>query len=309
MAKAGGFLLIAIGLGAAAYIAAPRGDSSVPELPQQIGLVNTAPVPAPKPAAPVPVPQPAFRPVQLTPAPAAAEPVIPPFSAPVVVNLAQRRGGEPGSAPRAQPVPRDRDSLARELQKELKRVGCYEGELTGAWTPATRAAMKAFTDRINATLPVDEPDPILFALVQGQQDKVCGKPCPVGQGLAQDGRCLPNAILAQGAKKAPVASAAPATPSERPAVAITGWSTTTTASAPVLAPVGPLPEGRMALAGPANPNPSGEALPPAEANPPVAAPAPVAPAVAPRSVNRPPRASSQGGGWASSVLRNGTSPN
>src|SRR5262249_30583461 len=156
------------GFGAAAYIAVPRGDTSVPELPQEIGLVSTAPVIASRPAAPAPIPQPAYRPVQPAPA-AAVEPVIPPFSAPVVVHLAQRRGGEAASAPKAQPVPRDRDSLARELQKELKRVGCYEGELNGVWTPATRAAMKTFTDRINATLPVDEPDPILFTLVQGQQ--------------------------------------------------------------------------------------------------------------------------------------------
>ena len=78
-------------------------------------------------------------------------------------------------------IPKDRDSLARELQKELRRVGCYEGELNGAWTPMTKRAMKAFTDRVNATLPVDEPDTILYSMVQGQQDRVCGKPCPVGE--------------------------------------------------------------------------------------------------------------------------------
>ena len=43
---------------------------------------------------------------------------------------------------------------------ELRRVGCYGGELNGVWTPATRLAMKAFTERVNATLPVGDPDDI-----------------------------------------------------------------------------------------------------------------------------------------------------
>ena len=154
----------------------------------------------------------------------------------------------------------------------MKRVGCYEGELNGVWTPATRRAMKAFTDRVNATLPVEEPDAILFAMVQGHQDKACGKPCPSGQGLSDDGRCLPNAILAKAAKKGlPPAAVAqlpksnPA-PADKPAPAITGWSTVTTAAAP--APAGctrtgggictdtwsPPTEGRMALAGPTDPS-------------------------------------------------------
>ncbi|HEY7083226.1 MAG TPA: putative peptidoglycan binding domain-containing protein, partial [Hyphomicrobiaceae bacterium] len=70
-------------------------------------------------------------------------------SAPVIVTLAPR-SQEAGVA-RVAAIPRDRDSLARELQKELRRVGCYEGELNGVWTPATRRAMKTFTDRVNAT--------------------------------------------------------------------------------------------------------------------------------------------------------------
>jgi hypothetical protein len=61
----------------------------------------------------------------------------------------------------------------------------------------------AFTVRVNATLPVHEPDAILFAMVQGHQDKACGKPCPTGQGLSDEGRCLPNTILTKDFKKGP----------------------------------------------------------------------------------------------------------
>src|SRR5262245_2389990 len=51
--------------------------------------------------------------------------------------------------------PGDRAALARALQRELKRVGCYDGEITGVWTTSSRMAMKAFTEHVNATLPVD----------------------------------------------------------------------------------------------------------------------------------------------------------
>jgi hypothetical protein len=301
MAKAGGVLLIAAGVAAAVYGLAPRGDADVPELPAEIGLVDTAPVPRTRPA---------FRPVQESPEPAAAaQPVVPPFSAPVVVTLAQR--SEPTSKAAAGPVPRDRDALARELQKELRRVGCYDGELNGAWTQSTRAAMKAFTDRINATLPVDEPDPILFTLVQGQQDRVCGKPCPAGESVSREGRCVPTAILAQSGRKG--APPAPATtlakaPAQGQVPAVTGWTTTSTAAAPppALVPVpapGVLdPQSRMALAGPAT-----EAPPAADPNA-AAAPAPATPP----AVQRPsqPRSAQRGQrSWAESILRSNVSPN
>ncbi len=93
-------------------------------------------------------------------------------------------------------VPRGRDAIGRLLQKELRRVGCYSGELNGEWTMSTRRAMKDFIERVNATLPIDQPDGILLALVQGHPGKVCGVPCPAGEGLSRDALCVPSAILA-----------------------------------------------------------------------------------------------------------------
>jgi hypothetical protein len=128
-----------------------------------------------------------------------------PDQAAVVVTLPQR-AGEPaprtaiGEPPRV-PPPGDRVSLTRELQRELKRVGCYEGEVNGVWTPSSRMAMKGFTDQVNAKLPIDQPDYILLKLVQNQKDKVCGKPCSTGLVAAQDGRCVSEAILANAARK------------------------------------------------------------------------------------------------------------
>ena len=125
---------------------------------------------------------------------------------PVVVNL-PKRSAEPSrpSAEQQRPTPvspADRDGLARQLQSELGRVGCYDGEVNGVWTTSTRLAMKAFTDRVNAKLPIDKPDQILLSLVQGQRQKVCGAACPAGPALTADGRCQPDATLARAGKAA-----------------------------------------------------------------------------------------------------------
>jgi peptidoglycan hydrolase-like protein with peptidoglycan-binding domain len=78
----------------------------------------------------------------------------------------------PAASPPLHPV-----SLARALQRELKRAGCYHGEINGIWTPSTRQAMKAYTDIANAKLPVASPDPVLLALIQGDQHLGCTERC------------------------------------------------------------------------------------------------------------------------------------
>ena len=139
-------------------------------------------------------------------------------------------------------------TLTREIQRELKRVGCFEGAADGAWTADTRQAMKTFIDRVNATLPIDEPDHILKTLVQGHPGNACGKSCPAGQGMSSDGKCLPTAIIAQSAKRPAQREAAPQRAPTQ------GWEARTTVAetakpAPVAAPeVRPVPPaGRMAI--------------------------------------------------------------
>jgi hypothetical protein len=154
------------------------------------------------------------------------------------------RGGEPPADAATLVMPDDRASLVRELQRGLRRVGCYEGEVSGVWTQQSRGAMRAFTGRINAALPVDEPDSVLLALVQGHKDKACGMPCPPGEGLAADGRCLPSALLAQARKPTlPQAAAIAAIERSQP-------STTPTITSVAPPEAIPPPEGRMSLAGP-----------------------------------------------------------
>ncbi|MEO8422078.1 MAG: hypothetical protein ABI457_12880 [Hyphomicrobium sp.] len=85
--------------------------------------------------------------------------------------------------------PSARYKLVLEIQQELRRVGCYRGRMDGSWNYALKNAMKAFTNQVNATLPLDQPDYIQLALIQSQREVVCGA-CPVGQALAASGRCV-----------------------------------------------------------------------------------------------------------------------
>jgi len=136
----------------------------------------------------------------------------------------------------------DREGLTREIQRQLKRVGCYGGAITGVWSPAVRRAMKAFTDRANATLPVEQPDQILLALVQNNQAVTCSAGCPPGQAVGGNGRCLPNALVVRAKKPNTPAKEATPTPAGAP----------DDASGPIPAPAGPA-AGRMSLAGPPPP--------------------------------------------------------
>ena len=123
-----------------------------------------------------------------------------------------------------------------DLQRELARVGCYAGEINGAWTLSTRQAMKIFMERVNATLPIHQPHAVLLALVQSQPGNVCGTSCPAGQSRARDGRCIPTALLSRDFRQ-----------EKQPVSANAGWSATTTVASE--RPPS-LEDGQMALAGP-----------------------------------------------------------
>jgi peptidoglycan hydrolase-like protein with peptidoglycan-binding domain len=104
------------------------------------------------------------------------------------------RSSQPGDAP-------TRYELARDLQRGLKRAGCYGGAITGVWSPSTKRAMSAFLEQANASLPVNAPDYILLSLVQSHDDIVCSDTCPSGQIMDRAGRCTPNAVVAQAGKR------------------------------------------------------------------------------------------------------------
>lgn len=120
--------------------------------------------------------------------------------------------------------------LAREIQSELKRVGCYSGRLDGSWGERSRSAMATFMARVNASLPTNEPDVFLLSLIKGQTDAVCRPACGSSEVLS-GGRCVAKTIVAESAT--PPADVAPSEP----------------AAVDVAARPDPLP-GRMSIGGP-----------------------------------------------------------
>jgi hypothetical protein len=92
----------------------------------------------------------------------------------------------------------DRRELARALQQEHRRVGCYVGSADGKWNLQSKQAMRAFLYSVNAVLPINEPDQTLLALIKGQVGAVCGEICPEGQTFVENGRCQPKAAVVEG---------------------------------------------------------------------------------------------------------------
>ena len=279
MGKVVGYLLVLAGVSSGAYAVMPDTKLSGPEAAVSARAMATAPqailavrsenqangvaaaaqvlsAKVPGQVIVAPAPQLAVRPATV-PGQQVAQAVIP--SAPA---LAQKSPDQVELVPKAVMPSKGKSSgaedetrmqLARDIQRELKRVGCYSGDVNGEWTSGSRAAMNQFIERINATLPTDQPDHILKTLVQGHPGNACGKTCPAGQGLSNEGRCQPSAILAQQTaprRPVPRATVAAREVDERPAVAQapkakpSGWETkvvTATPPAVVTAPVAAAP--------------------------------------------------------------------
>jgi hypothetical protein len=222
MRKVTGFAFIVAGLGIGAFAIAPSHNfGEQPEAAQS---------PTSNPGASGEM----LRPEVLSPAAQASK-----FSSAVVITVVPHIGKSRIAQERFA-IPKDRDALTRELQKELRRVGCYEGDISGTWSESTRRAMKTFIERVNARLPTEEPDSILYALVKGQEEPICGIACSHAEGESADKHCVPNLLLHAQSKAAPSATQAV----EKPAVAVDGSVGTAPQSTE------PSLEGRMGLAGP-----------------------------------------------------------
>jgi hypothetical protein len=265
MGKSSGYVLILAGLAVAAYALYPQPQSGSESAAAQsvapggddravpTGTVADKPADSATAPASQAASQPAPEPTKTDkneksgpPAPGVVPSthVVPP--APVPARRPRTAAGaiEVDETPPRVPVgdtkttapPLDRAALTREIQRHLKRVGCYRGDVTGVWTPSVRQAMLTLTERANARLPVDQPDPVLLALVQSHAPGICSADCPQGQDRTANGRCVPSALVASAAAKGGVKAAkAGADASKKGAGGSAG-------SVP--------PDGRMSLAGP-----------------------------------------------------------
>jgi uncharacterized caspase-like protein len=107
----------------------------------------------------------------------------------------------PVAAPQKEPAA----DVSERLQKELKRVGCYEGEVDGVWGDGSEAALENFGARRGRPLASLEPDEANLAAVSAESGRICPLTCGEGT-VEQNGTCIAKA---PGRKNAPVAKTPP----------------------------------------------------------------------------------------------------
>jgi hypothetical protein len=158
------------------------------------------------------------------------------------------------SAPLMPTNPDTRYKLITDIQQQLKRLGCYYGRIDGSWGVGSKDAMRSFTERVNAELPIDEPDYLLLTLLQSHSGKVCGE-CPPGLAFNADGRCVAQPTVAQSRPGDGLQQSA-STGETLPWKAATAGTGAPAPGRPLFTPVAtsvvssePLP-GRMAIGGP-----------------------------------------------------------
>jgi hypothetical protein len=257
MQKAIGLIVLGWGLGISIYANAPSSSEREAQVAAITRIVARATILEPETVA---AEQPGLRRPVSSPAVGAAVPTGPTVQA--APATLPSRSAALAAASASDADAKTQQLLAREIQKELKRVGCYTGRLDGSWGEQSRAAMMAFITRVNALLPTTEPDVILLSLVKGHSGEVCGISCPPSQ-VASGGRCVARAVVA--AAELP---AAPPVAPPRAAIAMADPDAPP-ADTPRRAP----PPGRMSIGGPISesaapvppvtgwPEPDGERLP------------------------------------------------
>jgi Caspase domain len=83
----------------------------------------------------------------------------------------------------------DRREIARSLQLELKRVGCFEGRIDGNFEDSTRAALRNFARLAALNLAEDEPTLDALKAIRGIDKRICPLVCPAGE-RAEGERCI-----------------------------------------------------------------------------------------------------------------------
>jgi hypothetical protein len=91
------------------------------------------------------------------------------------------------SAPPAAAAPDP--AVARELQTELRRVGCDPGAINGVWSATSRQALEQFNRRAGMNFSTEAASLDALDAVKGQRGRICPLTC--GSGQRSDGeRCV-----------------------------------------------------------------------------------------------------------------------
>jgi hypothetical protein len=89
-------------------------------------------------------------------------------------------------APVVAPDPRE---VARTLQLELKRIGCFDGAINGDFGAPSRDALRNFARLASVNLPADELSNETLSVIRRFDKRVCPLACKPGE-RAEDDRCI-----------------------------------------------------------------------------------------------------------------------
>ncbi len=82
--------------------------------------------------------------------------------------------------------------LAKDIQTELRRVGCYSGSIDGKWPGRTRGALAQFARVTSMDLKSEEPTLAALEALKGHTTRVCPLECGAGR-VEMNGRCVAKA--------------------------------------------------------------------------------------------------------------------
>jgi hypothetical protein len=98
-----------------------------------------------------------------------------------------------GAAMPVPPLQSATPDLARAMQTELQRVGCYQGTVDGNWGGRTKAALEQFASRTKANLSTDAPSQAALDAVKARQERICPLVCGTGTAEA-NGKCVARPV-------------------------------------------------------------------------------------------------------------------
>ena len=110
---------------------------------------------------------------------------------------------------------RNRIQITRSLQSELKRVGCFAGDINGQFDDPTKAAWHSFTRLSSITMP-DQVSPDALDAVRAVNKRICPLQCPAGLHAKEDS-CVADAPPPKQAATAAELSPPPHAAKPRPA--------------------------------------------------------------------------------------------
>ena len=82
-------------------------------------------------------------------------------------------------------------TLARDIQRELKRLGCFAGDADPAWTSKANEALARYLKATKQSLPNEGLTPNFLDRLKGAPARTCPSPCGAGEKFA-GGACVSN---------------------------------------------------------------------------------------------------------------------